>query len=99
MFHCDDAVCAGQKMEKEVGVSERSEFRPLPIFCPAQTGTPQGLRLRGRLLLLTFLGETRKVSGCRAAPGIPSLIEENTTSTPTNQTQKQKRPDFSRRFY
>jgi len=78
VFHCDDAVCAGQKMEKEVGVSERSEFRPLPIFCLAQTGTPQGQRRRGRLLLLTFLGETRKVSGCRATPGNALIHGEET---------------------
>ena len=32
----------------------------------------------GRLSLLTFFGEAKKVSGCRAAPGIPSVIEENT---------------------
>ena len=69
MFHCADAVCAGQKMEKEVGVSERSEFRPLPIFCSAQTGTPKGQRRRGRLSLLTFFGEAKKVSGRRATPG------------------------------
>jgi len=38
----------------------------------------------GRLSLLTFFGEAKKVSGCRAAPGIPSLIEENTPSSTTN---------------
>jgi len=74
----------GRKWKKKWTLSERSEFRPLPIFCLAQTGTPQGLRLRGRLLLLTFLGETRKVSGCRATPGNPSLIEESTALTPVN---------------
>jgi len=35
----------------------------------------------GRLSLLTFFGEAKKVSGCRAAPGKPSLIEERTAST------------------
>jgi len=39
----------------------------------------------GRLSLLTFFGEAKKVSGCRAAPGKPSLIEENKASTPANQ--------------
>jgi len=81
VFHCADAVCAGQKMEKEVGVSERSEFRPLPIFCPAQTGTPKGQRRRGRLSLLTFFGEAKKVSGRRATPGNALLHGERTTST------------------
>ncbi|MBF8176083.1 hypothetical protein [Herminiimonas contaminans] len=81
-------------MEKEVGVFERSEFRPLPIFCPAQTGTPQGQRRRGRLSLLTFFGEAKKVSGCRATPGNPTLHEER-TSSPTkirNQTHNKKTP-------
>jgi len=77
----------GEKWKKKWTLFERSEFRPLPIFCFAQTGTPQGLRLRGRLLLLTFLGETRKVSGCRAAPGNALLHEEQTASKPTNQNQ------------
>jgi len=80
VVHCDDAVCAGQKMEKEVGVSERSEFRPLPIFCIAQTGTPKGQRRRGRLSLLTFFGEAKKVSSRPATPGILSRLEERTAS-------------------
>ena len=44
-------------------------------FCPAQTETPQGQRCRGRLSLLTFFGEAKKVSGCRATPGNPTLHE------------------------
>ena len=87
VVHCDDAVCAGQKMEKEVGVSERSEFRPLPIFCPAQTGTPQGQRRRGRLSLLTFFGEAKKVSGRRATPGNALLLEESATSIKEKRNQ------------
>jgi hypothetical protein len=75
----------GEKWKKKWTLFERSEFRPLPIFCFAQTGTPQGLRLRGRLLLLTFLGETRKVSGCRAAPGNALLHGERTALTSANQ--------------
>jgi hypothetical protein len=61
-----------------------SEFRPLPIFCPAQTGTPKGQRRRGRLSLLTFFGEAKKVSGCRATPGILSQLEERTVSAATS---------------
>ena len=30
---------------------------------------PEGQRLRGRLSLLTFFGEAKKVSSCRATPG------------------------------
>jgi hypothetical protein len=74
-------------MEKEVGVSERSEFRPLPIFCPAQTGTPKGQRCRGRLSLLTFFGEAKKVSGCRATPGNALLHEEQ--AAPITKTRNQ----------
>jgi hypothetical protein len=44
----------------------------------------------GRLSLLTFFGEAKKVSGCRAAPGNPSMIEENTASSTTNQTHHKK---------
>ncbi|MFJ7565496.1 hypothetical protein ACIQW9_00865 [Herminiimonas sp. NPDC097707] len=62
-------------------MSERSEFRSLPIFGGAALGSPQGQRLRGRLLLLTFLGETRKVSSRRATPRQLTLIEEKTALT------------------
>jgi hypothetical protein len=90
VFHCADAVCAGQKMEKEVGVSERSEFRPLPIFCPAQTGTPKGQRRRGRLSLLTFFGEAKKVSGRRATPSNAPLHGEKTQSVTKYWSQNQQ---------
>src|SRR5450830_1329941 len=56
-------------------MSERSELFSLPDLCLTAPGTPKGLRPSGRLLLLTFLGGARKVSGCRAAPGKPSLTE------------------------
>ena len=49
-----------RKWKKKWVLFERSEFRPLPIFCPAQTGTPKGQRRRGRLSLLTFFGEAKK---------------------------------------
>jgi hypothetical protein len=77
-------------MEKEVGVSERSEFRPLPIFCFAQTGTPQGQRHRGRLSLLTFFGEAKKVSGCRATPGNAPLHEERKDSASSTRKPDQQ---------
>jgi len=81
----------GEKWKKKWTLFERSEFRPLPIFCFAQTGTPQGLRLRGRLLLLTFLGETRKVSGCRAAPGNAPNHGEPTASPTINKKPNHKK--------
>jgi hypothetical protein len=56
-------------MDQKGNLSERSEFVSLPIFYSVTTGTPKGLALRGRLSLLTFFGEAKKVSGCRAAPG------------------------------
>ena len=55
---------------KKGNLSERSEFVSLPDLGAATTGTPQrGAANRGRLSLLTFFGEAKKVSGCRAAPG------------------------------
>ena len=74
-------------MEKEVGVSERSEFRPLPIFCPAQTGTPKGQRRRGRLSLLTFFGEAKKVSSRPATPGNALLHGERGESITSTRNQ------------
>jgi len=55
---------------KKGNLSERSEFVSLPDLSTAPTGTPRsGAANRGRLSLLTFFGEAKKVSGCRAAPG------------------------------
>jgi len=76
-----------RKWKKKWVLSERSEFRPLPIFCPAQTGTPQGQRRRGRLSLLTFFGEAKKVSGRRATPG-NALLHGETTVSATKTTIK-----------
>ena len=52
-------------------VSERSEFVSPPDWQPPHLGTRQrrATALR-RLSLLTFFGEAKKVSGCRAAPGL-----------------------------
>src|SRR5450830_20079 len=61
-------TCINRK--KKGKMSERSELFSLPDLCLASTGTPQrGAANRGRLSLLTFFGEAKKVSGCRAAPG------------------------------
>jgi hypothetical protein len=62
-------VTAGANRIKRKNLSERSEFIFSPDLCLLAPGTPKGLRPSGRLLLLTFLGEARKVSGCRATPG------------------------------
>jgi hypothetical protein len=66
---CEQPVAASANRIKKGNLSERSEFVSLPDLCATTPGTPKGLRTCGRLLLLTFLGEARKVSGCRAAPG------------------------------
>jgi len=80
----------GRKWKKKWVLFERSEFRPLPIFCPAQTGTPKGQRRRGRLSLLTFFGEAKKVSGCRATPGNAPLHGEKTQSVTKYWSQNQQ---------
>jgi len=56
--------------KKKGNLSERSEFVSLPDLCVASTGTPRsGAANRGRLSLLTFFGEAKKVSSRRATPG------------------------------
>jgi hypothetical protein len=63
-------TCSNRK--KKGNLSERSEFVSLPDLSAAPTETPRsGAANRGRLSLLTFFGEAKKVSGCRAAPGNP----------------------------
>ena len=41
---------------------------PQPPDWSSNAGNPEGMAGWGRLLLVTFLGETRKVTGCRATP-------------------------------
>ncbi|AON56615.1 hypothetical protein Hsc_4358 [Herbaspirillum seropedicae] len=65
-----------RKVDQKNSRSEATLF--FPLFAPLRRGPSEGgLDLRGRLLLLTFLGETRKVSGCRAAPGASSRPEKD----------------------
>jgi ribosomal protein S14 len=60
---------AAKRKKKRRCLSPQGEFLRFPL-CRALFREPEGQRQCGRLLLLTFLGETRKVSGCRAAPGM-----------------------------
>ena len=64
----EPAVAAERKVDQKDSGSEAT--LSFPLFASLRRGpSAGGLALWGRLLLLTFLGETRKVSGCRAAPG------------------------------
>ena len=76
LFPLEPATAAEQKVDKKNSGSEATLF--FPLFALLRWGpSAGGLALRGRLLLLTFLGEARKVSGCRAAPGAPSRPEKD----------------------
>ncbi len=56
--------------KKKRGCLSRRRVSALPALTPAFLGTPRrGAALSGRLSLLTFFGEAKKVSSCRAAPG------------------------------
>jgi hypothetical protein len=48
---------------------ERSEFLALPIFVSHNWET-EGQWQRGRLFWVTFFGEAKKVTGCRATPDL-----------------------------
>jgi hypothetical protein len=49
-----------RKWKKKWALFERSEFRPLPIFCNAQTGTPKGQDHAVAFLCLLSLAKQRK---------------------------------------
>ena len=70
----EPAAAAERKVDQKDSRSEAT--LSFPLFASLRRGpSAGGLALWGRLLLLTFLGETRKVSGCRAAPGAFSRPE------------------------
>jgi hypothetical protein len=64
----DAAADAVPKSDQKRNMSERSEFVSFPDFGAAAAGTRRAAAC-GRLLLLPFLGETRKGSSRRATPG------------------------------
>jgi hypothetical protein len=65
----DAANKVAGKTDKKRNMSERSEFISFPVLPATLLGTRRAASC-GRLLLLTFLGETRKVSSRRATPGM-----------------------------
>jgi hypothetical protein len=83
--------------KKKGNLSERSEFVSLPDLCVAPTGTPRsGAANRGRLSLLTFFGEAKKVSSRRATPGrvdrrANSISNQHTQQKRNNQQSQAKR--------
>jgi len=64
-------------------LSTQCEFRSR-LTRRATQGTSKRWRIGDRLLLVTFLGEARKVTSCRAAPGEVGLFLEihGSTSSP-----------------
>ncbi len=85
----------GKWIRKEAGAQRLASF---PIFPRAPAGTPKGLALRGRLLLLTFLGGARKVSGCRAAPGAPFRPEKDQHQASAQESSKTRLPSPPSRY-
>jgi hypothetical protein len=54
---------------------ERSEFLTLPIFA-LHNWAPEGQWQRGRLFWVTFFGEAKKVTGCRATPDLQTAKQQ-----------------------
>ncbi len=59
-------------IKKALLFEPQASFNAFPFFV-MHNWAPEGRWLCGRLLLLTFLGGARKVSGCRAAPGLQTV--------------------------
>jgi hypothetical protein len=67
-----------------------ASFRPFPIFCDAQTGTPEGSKAVVAFFLLTFSSgragaKQEKVSSCRATPDQQSKNKAASTPKPNGQ--------------
>ncbi|TFI10237.1 hypothetical protein E4P32_01450 [Herbaspirillum sp. 3R11] len=78
-------------------MSERSEFVSLPDLSAAPTGTPQsGAANRGRLSLLTFFGEAKKVSSRRATPGTVDRRENRISYRHTQQKRNNQQSQAKR---
>ena len=65
---------------------ERSEFATLPFSAAHHWEPRRGPDRAVAFFCLAFLGETRKVSGCRAAPG-KVVRRTHTISNQKNQCQ------------
>ena len=66
---------------------ERSEFLTLPIF-DLHNWAPEGQWQRGRLFWVTFFGEAKKVTGCRATPDLQTVQQPKKNKPKTNQKPK-----------
>ncbi len=70
------------------------EFRS-GLSCRVAQGTPQGRRTWGRLSLLTFFGEAKKVSCRRATPGLIAIVIALTLTACGTTTKKTDPPKTS----
>jgi hypothetical protein len=68
-------------------MSERSEFLRRPIFI-SRNWEPEGQRYLRRLFWVTFFGEAKKVTGCRATPDL------YTSRLDANESYKRKAGDL-----
>jgi len=80
------------RSEKEGRLSERSELCVPPDCSDTAPGTPKGRCIAVAFFCLLFLGETRKVSGCRAAPGNAPPVRRNQNIS-NNDRQETAAPD------
>ncbi|MBC3873416.1 hypothetical protein [Undibacterium flavidum] len=63
-------IVQDRKWIKKVALFEpKASFDTFPFFV-LLNWAPEGQWQRGRLSLLTFFGEAKKVSGCRATPDL-----------------------------
>ena len=66
-------IVKDRKWIKKASLSEpKASFEAFPFFV-LHNWEPEGQWQRGRLSLLTFFGEAKKVSGRRATPGLRRL--------------------------
>src|SRR5450830_847651 len=92
---CEYPGAAGAHRIKRENLSERSEFIFPPDLRLPTPGTPRSGATNQfcwssapTLLLLTFLGGARKVSGCRAAPGNPGPSGERKPKLPKSKSKQ-----------
>jgi len=86
----DAAVCVVQKMEQKWALSERSEFRPFPIFCTTQTGTRRAAAARSPFLGYLFW-RSKKGNWPPGHSRQQSLLKETTNSTTAKRDKQKKR--------
>jgi len=86
-------LCGAENGLRKLRCLSAASFEAFPFFVLHNWG-PEGQWQHGRLSLLTFFGEAKKVSGCRATPHLLNDEQQKPSNQITNDRTAQLSPNL-----